>query len=278
MLPDTALQTGGTEPLLQAVGLGKTYTRGGWLSRRRTRVEVLRDVDLKIRTGSTVALIGASGSGKSTLARCLASLEEPDSGQIWFANKNLAGLSRHELAPFRKQIQLIFQEPSAALNPRLKAVDLVSEPLVIAGVGTKRERRDHALERMELVGLLASLGKRLLSELSGGQRRRLAIARALMLEPKLLILDEALTGLDLSTRAQISNLLLKLQEVCSLTYLLIAHDFGLITHLADEVVVLDQGRIVECGAPELVEGSKRQQPRDAASELLNLSRVAAGGQ
>jgi ABC-type glutathione transport system ATPase component len=278
MLPDTASQTGGTEPLLQAVGLCKSYSRGGWLSRRQTRVEVLRDVDLKIRTGSTVALIGASGSGKSTLARCLACLEAPDSGELWFANKNLVELGRHEMGPFRKQIQLIFQEPSAALNPRFTAVDLVSEPLVIAGVGTKRERRDHALERMELVGLPASLGKRLPSELSGGQRRRLAIARALTREPRLLILDEALTGLDLSTRAQISNLLLKLQEVCSLTYLLIAHDFGLITHLADEVFVLDQGRIVEGGAPELVEASKRQQPCDAPDDILNLSRVAAGGQ
>ena len=173
---------------------------------------------------------------------------------------------------------MIFQEPSAALNPRFTAVDLVSEPLVIAGAGTKRERHDHALERMELVGLPASLGKRLPSELSGGQRRRLAIARALTLEPKLLILDEALTGLDLSTRAQISNLLLKLQEVCSLTYLLISHDFGLITHLADEVVVLDQGRIVEGGAPELVERFNRQQPSDTPVEILKHSQIATGGQ
>jgi ABC-type glutathione transport system ATPase component len=272
MLPETAPQTGGTEPLLQAVGLCRSYTRGGWLSRSRTCVEGLRDVDLKIRPRSTMALIGASGSGKSTLARCLACLEEPDSGQIWFANKNLAELGQHELAPFRRQIQLIFQEPSAALNPSFTAVDLVSEPLVIVGAGTKRERRHRALEGMELVGLPANLGNRLPSELSGGQRRRLAIARALMLGPKLLILDEALTGLDLSTRAQISNLLLKLQEVFCLTYLLISHDFGLITHLADEVVVLDQGRIVADGAPELVEGCKR-----TPAEIANLSRFAAGG-
>ncbi len=276
MLADTALQTGGREPLLHAVGLCRSYTRGGWLSRRRTRVDVLRAVDLKIRSGSTVALIGTSGSGKSTLARCLACLEEPDSGQIWFANRNLVELSRHELPLFRRQIQLIFQEPSASLNPRFPAVDLVSEPLVIAGLGTKGERRDRALERMELVGLPASLGNRLPSELSGGQRRRLAIARALTLEPRILILDEALTGLDLSTRAQISNLLLKLQEVFSLTYLLISHDFGLVTHLADEVVVLDEGRIVACRVPELVEDSK--QPCNSPSETLNISRLAVGGQ
>ena len=183
-----------------------------------------------------------------------------------------SSLSRRELAPFRRQVQLIFQEPSAAVNSRFTAVDIVSEPLLIAGVGTKRERRDRALERMELVGLPASLENRSPAELSGGQRRRLAIARALTLEPRLLILDEALTGLDLSTRAQISNLLLKLQEVFSLTYLLISHDFGLITHLADEVVVLDQGRIVEGGTPELAERSKRQ-----PAEILSLSRSAAGG-
>jgi len=276
MLPDTAQQAGAGEVLLRATGLRKDYTRGGWLSRKRTRVEVLRDVNLEIRSCSTVALIGASGSGKSTLARCLACLEKLDSGEIWFANENLAGFNPRELAPYRSQIQLIFQEPSASLNPRFTAVDLVSEPLVIAGVGTKSERRDRALDQMELVGLPANLGNRLPSELSGGQRRRLAIARALTLEPRLLILDEALTGLDLSTRAQISNLLLNLQEVFSLTYLLISHDFGLVTHLADEVVVLYGGRIVEGGAPELV--GKAKQPWDSRAQTLNASRMTVGCQ
>jgi len=261
--------------LLRAASLRRNYSRGGWLSRRRTRVEVLRNVDLEIRSGSTVALIGASGSGKSTLARCLACLEQPDSGEIWFGNTNLVGLTRHELISFRRQIQLIFQEPSASLNPRFSAVDLVSEPLLIAGVGTKRDRRDRALDQMELVGLPASLGNRLPSELSGGQRRRLVLARALTLEPRLLILDEALTGLDLSTRAQISNLLLKLQEVFSLTYLLISHDFGLVTHLADEVVVLEGGQIVKNGAPELTGNSKSC---DSRRKLHDASRMAVGWQ
>jgi ABC-type glutathione transport system ATPase component len=274
MLPETAPQIGATEVLLRAAGLRKCYTRGGWLSRKRTCVEVLREVDLEIRSGSTVALVGASGSGKSTLARCLACLEKPDFGEIWFAKTNLAELNGHELVPFRSRIQLIFQEPGAALNPRFTAVDLVSEPLLIAGVGTKRERRDRALDQMELVGLPPSLGNRLPSELSGGQRRRLAIARALTLEPELLILDEALAGLDLSTRAQISNLLLNLQEVYPLTYLLISHDLGLVTHLADEVVVLDQGRIVEDAAPELLEKSEEQ--REFPAEALHASRTAVG--
>ncbi len=267
---DTSSQIDETGLLLRAAGLSRRYTRGGWMSRRR-QVEVLRDVDLKIEAGSTVALIGASGSGKSTLARCLACLEEPDSGEIWFAGKNLARLTQRELAPFRRRIQLIFQEPEASLNPRFQAVEIVSEPLLIASLGTKRERYEQALELMELVGLGAHLGSRLPFELSGGQRRRLAIARALALQPRILILDEALTGLDLSTRAQISNLLLKLQEVCSLTYLCISHDFGLVSHFADEVVVMDKGRIVEGGVPELVANSGRLQPGDSLTEALAVS-------
>jgi len=267
---DTSSQIDETGVLLRAVGLSRRYTRGGWMWKHR-QVEVLRSVDVKIAAGSTVALIGASGSGKSTLARCLACLEKLDSGEIWFAGKNLARLTQRELAPFRRQIQLIFQEPDASLNPRFPAVEIVSEPLLIAGLGTKGERCEQALELMELVGLGAHLGHRLPGELSGGQRRRLAIARALALQPKILILDEALTGLDLSTRAQISNLLLKLQEVCSLTYLCISHDFGLVSHFADEVVVMDKGRIVEGGVPELVANSGRLQPGDSLIEALTLT-------
>lgn len=268
---DASSKNGGTGTLLRAVSLSVRYTRGGWLSRRHS-VEALRGVNLEIKAGSAVALIGASGSGKSTLARCLACLEKPNSGEIWFAGTNLAGLSQRELAPFRRQIQLIFQEPDASLNPRFTALEIASEPLVIAGLGTKRERCERALALMDLVGLPAYLGNRLPSELSGGQRRRLAIARALTLEPRFLILDEALTGLDLSTRAQISNLLLKLQGLYSLTYLCISHDFGLVTHLADDVVVLDRGRIVSGGAPELVTNSCSTQSDDSQFRASRLSR------
>lgn len=259
--------------LLRAEGLSKRYNRGGWLSKHRREIEALRAVDIRIRRRSTLALIGASGSGKSTLARCLACLEEPDSGEIWFAGRNLTGLTQRELVPFRRQIQLIFQEPAASLNPRFTAIEIVAEPLVVAGQATKKERRQRALELMELVGLPAYLESRLPSELSGGQRRRLAIARALSLEPKLLILDETLTGLDLSTQAQISNLLIELQELCSLTYLFISHDFGLVMNLADEVVVLDAGQIVKGGAPELVVNRKGSEAQDspAAFNMSSLS-------
>jgi peptide/nickel transport system ATP-binding protein len=267
---DLSSKAGGTEMLVRAIGLSVRYVRGGWLSRRRS-VEALRAVDLEIKAGSVVALVGVSGSGKSTLARCLACLEEPTSGEIWFEGENLVGLSQTELVPFRRKTQLIFQEPNASLNPRFTAVEIVSEPLLIGGLGTKRERRERALALMDLVGLPAHLANKLPLQLSGGQQRRLAIARALALKPKLLILDEALTGLDLSTRAQISNLLLKLQELYSLTFLCISHDFSLVTHLADEVVVLDGGRIVKGGAPELVARSGKSQPDGSPEATSNLS-------
>ena len=272
MTIDKSSNAGGPETLLRASGLCVRYARGGWLSQRRP-VEALRGVDLEIKAGSVVALVGVSGSGKSTLARCLACLERPTSGEIWFEGKNLVGLNQKELVPVRRNIQLIFQEPNASLNPRFTAVEIVSEPLLIAGLGTKREHRERALTLMDLVGLPAHLGSKLPFELSGGQQRRLAIARALALEPKLLVLDEALTGLDLSTRAQISNLLLKLQELCALTYLCISHDFSLVTHLADEVVVLDGGRIVEGGAPELVASSRPSQPDGPPEATSKLSRL-----
>ena len=266
---DISLTVGDGGLLLRAVGLSMRYIRGGWLSGRR-QIEALRTVDLEIRAGSTLAVVGASGSGKSTLARCLACLERPVSGAIWFAEKNITRLSDRELVPFRRQIQLIFQEADASLNPRFTAVEVVSEPLLVAGLGTKRDRRDRALALMELVGLPEHLGSRSAFELSGGQRRRLAIARALALEPKLLILDEALTGLDLSTHAQICNLLLKLQDVYSLTYLCISHDFGLVTRLADQVVVLDKGRVVAGGAPELAAHTYQTQPKESLSGALSL--------
>src|SRR5215510_6329738 len=243
MQTDLAPTIAGTETLLRVAGLSKRYTQGGWLS--RTRVRALRDVDLILRSGSTLALIGASGSGKSTLARCLACLEMPDAGEIWFAGRNLAALTQRELVPFRRQIQMIFQDPTGSLNPRLNAVEIVSEPLLIVGCTTKQQRLERALELMEVVGLSPDWGKRLPHQFSAGQRRRLAIARALALEPKVLILDEALTGLDLSIQAQISNLLLELQSALSLSYLLISHDVGLVAHLADEVAILHQGKIVE---------------------------------
>ncbi len=232
------------DALLRCAHLSKRYVQGGWLSKNRREVQALKDVSLSVRAGSTLALIGESGSGKSTLARCLTCLEKPDSGELWFAGRNVATLTHRERVAFQRQIQIVFQEPAASLNPRLNAIEIVSEPLLIAGE-SKKQRHHRALYLMRLVGLPDDSAKRLPSEFSGGQRRRLAIARALALEPSILILDESLSGLDPSIQAQISNLLTELQGTYHLTYVHISHDLDLVAHLADEIAVLHQGQIVE---------------------------------
>lgn len=233
------------QALLRVVNLRKTYTRGGVFARSGSRIEALRGINLEVRSGASVALVGASGSGKSTLARCLACLEKPDSGEIWFAGNDLAAGPDSAHGCDRRQIQLIFQDPAWALNPRFTAAEIVSEPLRFAGVDKETDRRERALALMQRVGLPPEAGNRPPAGLSGGQRRRLTIARALALEPRVLILDEALAGLDLSTQAQMANLLMDLREVRALTYLWILHDLRLAARLASEVAVMENGRIVE---------------------------------
>lgn len=231
--------------LLFATNLQKSYLQGRWPSPKRRRIQALYGVELEFETGSSLAVIGPSGSGKSTLARCLACLEKPDSGEIWFEGVDLTTLTDRELVPFRRQIQMIFQDPGSSLNPRFTAVEVVSEPLLTDRRSTRQECHDRALGLMEQVGLRPEWGQRLSHEFSAGQRRRLAIARALSVEPKLLILDEALAGLDRPTQFQIADLLLRLQASLSLTYLHISHDLSLVARLADRALVLHGGQIVE---------------------------------
>lgn len=191
-----------------------------------------------------MALVGESGSGKSTLARCLAGLEEPTGGQIWFDGKNLLTLRGEVFFRMRREIQLVFQDSATALNPRFSAEEIISEPLAIQGESAKK-RKQVATEWMERIGLPGAWLQRRPHEFSGGQRQRLAIARALVMQPRLLILDEALAGLDLSVQAQIVNLLQNLQAWNGLTYLYISHDLGLMGTIADEIAVLHDGQIVE---------------------------------
>ena len=231
-----------SRPLLRAVGLRRHYTRA---RRSQSRIRALDGVDLTIVAGSTLALVGESGCGKSTLARCLALLERPDSGSVRLRETDLLALDRRGRIAVRRQIQLIFQHPASALNPRWTAAEIVLEPLRIQKLGTAEEQRVRALAAIEQVGLLARWAQRRPSELSGGQRQRLAIARALVLQPELLILDEALSALDLSIQAQIVNLLLELQSCHGLTYLYISHDLSMVSYLADEVAVMQRGKIVE---------------------------------
>jgi ABC-type glutathione transport system ATPase component len=239
---------------------------GTWRSRSLLAVD---GISFEIATGKTLAMVGSSGSGKSTVARCVTRLERPDTGEICVAGADIARLGHRELLPFRTQIQMIFQDPVTSMNPRMSAAEIIAEPLFIQRRGSSEERRSRAAELMNEVGLSANWMDRRITEFSGGQRQRLAIARALALRPKLLVLDEALSGLDLSIQAQIANLLLDLQAAHGLTYLLISHDLALVARMADSIAVMSAGKIVE-------QGPTRQITADPAHSETKALLVAAG--
>ena len=231
--------------MLRVRGLTKRYSTSRRVWRKRMSLVALDDVSFEISSGKTLGLVGSSGSGKSTLARCVTRLERPEAGEIWIDDTDIAQLPIHDLLSYRSQIQMIFQDPTTAMNPRMSAADILQEPLLIQRRGSASERRLCTADLMHEVGLSPDWMHRRVTEFSGGQRQRLAIARALTLEPELLVLDEALTGLDLSTQAQIANLLLDLQAARSLTYLLISHDLSLVARMADTIAVMALGKIVE---------------------------------
>jgi ABC-type glutathione transport system ATPase component len=236
-------------PLLAIKKLSKTYAHKRWFSRQQRKVQALQQIDLSLPAGSTFAIVGESGSGKSTLARCVASFDRPDEGAILFRGQNLLTLRAAELRKLRPAIQLLFQDAATSFNPRFSALEAISEPLVIQNSGSERDRGERARELMEQVGVPPDAGNRCIMEFSGGQKQRLAIARALALQPQLLILDEALSGLDLSLQGQILELLSQLQKRYALTYLLISHDLALVGEIADQIAVLHEGRIIEQAAP-----------------------------
>jgi len=235
-------------PLVHVHGLTKFYRSRRSIFSRSISTKALDTVDLDIQAGSTLALIGESGSGKSTLARCLARLEKPDSGGIQFDGREISALQGAALFRFRREVQIVFQDPASALNPRFSCQEIIEEPMAIQHIGGRGERRGRSLELMKQVGLPASSCGKLPMDLSAGQRQRLAIARALALGPRLLILDEAFSGLDLSLKAQLVNLLIDLQKAAFITYLYISHDLDLVAHFADEVAVMHRGAIVEKAA------------------------------
>ncbi len=231
-------------PLIQARGLRKVYSRTHWWQ-KRLELPALDNVDLAIQSGQTMALVGQSGSGKTTLAMCLVGLERPDSGEIWFEGRNLLAPDAGRKTRVGSEIQLVFQDSAGALNPRMSAAQILEEPLLLCPRGNRKERSQLALQMMDQVGLSPKWKDRFPHQFSGGQRQRLAIARALILKPRLVILDEALTGLDLSIQGQIINLLLDLQALEALSYLYISHNLELAAQVADEIAVMYQGRIVE---------------------------------
>jgi peptide/nickel transport system ATP-binding protein len=256
--------------LVRTRGLSKRYVQRSPFSRKKFVIDALIDVDLEIAPGCLTALVGESGSGKSTLASCLAMLEKPDRGGIWFEGIEISRCEGDEVAAVRPKIQMVFQDSAGALNPRFSAGEIIAEPLEIQGRESGKNLRARARELMDEVGLSPDWVDRRPLQFSGGQRQRLAIARAIALKPAFLILDESLSGLDLSTQAQILNLLLDLQAAHSLTYLLISHDLSLVGQVADFVAVMHQGRIVEQGTRQNIFG----RPEHAHTRgLLNSCRV-----
>ncbi|WP_119271088.1 ABC transporter ATP-binding protein [Taklimakanibacter deserti] len=226
-------------PLLQARDLHVRFNA----------VRAVDGVDLDVQPGETLAIVGESGCGKTTLGRALAMLQKPSTGSISFAGTELTGLSARRLRDARRQLQMVFQDPYASLDPRQRVGDIVGEPLLIAGVA-KAARRKKVAELLDMVGLGADMALRFPREFSGGQRQRIGIARALAIEPRLIICDEPLSALDVSIQAQIVNLLIDLQRRFRLTYVFISHDLAVVRQMASRVAVMYLGRIVELAETE----------------------------
>ena len=237
--------------ILDVRGLKKYFPiRRGFLRNTVGHIRAVDDVSFTVQQGETLALVGESGCGKTTTARCVLRAYEPSSGQIVFKTArgdevDLATLTRSKMRPLRREMQMIFQDPYASLNPRMTVLDIVTEPLEVHGISNRRERVDRAAELLRLVGLRSEYMRCYPHAFSGGQRQRIGIARALALQPRLVVADEAVSALDVSVQAQILNLLLELQERFGLTYLFVAHDLSVVKRISDRVAVMYVGQIVE---------------------------------
>ncbi len=256
----------GEEPLLEVAGLVKHFPvrRGLLIDREVDRVRAVDGVSFSVARGETLGLVGESGSGKSTLSRTVLGLLAPTSGSVRFDGREIAGLSRRQMRPLRAQMQMIFQDPYASLNPRRRIGQIVAEPLRLQSHTSGAELRNRVGELLERVGLSAGHYNRYPHEFSGGQRQRIGIARALALQPKLIVADEPVSALDVSIRAQIIDLLADLQEEFGLTYVFIAHDIGVVRHVSDRIAVMHKGRIVEQGPADQV----CERPSDPYTQTL----------
>ncbi len=245
--------------ILQANHLVKSYSqRSGRFGFGSSQVKALDDVSVSLKAGSTLAVVGESGSGKSTLARCLLQLHPFDSGEVIFEGQDLAKLQGQALRDVRQHLQMVFQDPFASLNPRMKVGEIVAEGLLIHGLGSAKAQKEKMLHMLTRVGLNADDAQRYPHQFSGGQRQRIGIARALVLNPKVVVCDEPVSALDVSVQAQILLLLKALQAEMGLSYIFISHDLRVVRHMADDIVVMHQGKIVEQGKVDAIYNAPQQ--------------------
>ena len=247
-MPDT--QTHRKE-LLRVENLVKYYPiLGGVFLKEVASVKAVDGVSFTVDKGETLGLVGESGCGKTTLGRALLRLEEPTSGSVYFNNKNILDYNPRQLRSLRREMQIVFQDPFSSLNPRKTVAHIIGEPLLVHGMGNRKARNERVLDLLEVVGLRKEHMRRYPHQFSGGQRQRIGVARALALNPKLIVCDEAVSALDVSIQAQVINLLKDLQEEFDLTYLFISHDLSVVEHISDRVAVMYLGKIVESTSSE----------------------------
>jgi oligopeptide transport system ATP-binding protein len=254
------------EPLLAVEGLRKEFpVKSGFLIERVTRtVKAVDGVSFSIPEGHTMGLVGESGSGKSTTGYCVLQLLKPTAGSVRFKGQELTTLGGGELRRLRRDMQIVFQDPYSSLDPRMTVGDIVSEPLEIHGIGSRRDRRSRVRELLDVVGFNPDFENRYPHEFSGGQRQRIGVARALALNPDLIVCDEPVSALDVSIQAQILNLLKDLQRDFALTYLFISHDLAVVRAMSDEIAVMKDGKIVEFGSADEV----YERPKEAYTKAL----------
>jgi oligopeptide transport system ATP-binding protein len=264
-------------PLLQVRGLVKEFRARRGLFGAVTTVRAVDDVSFSIDAGETFGLVGESGCGKTTTGRCVTRLIEPTAGDIMFRSKDVRALRARELRATRRHIQMVFQDPYSSLDPRMRAGETIEEPLVVHRIGTRTDRRERVRHLLGLVGLDADAAQKYPHEFSGGQRQRIGVARALALEPSLIVADEPVSALDVSVQAQVVNLLLDLQHRLGLTYLFIAHDLRLVREICTRVAVMYRGRIVELApADRLYEAPAHQYTQALLSAMPSLDPEAPG--